>query len=150
MVLVTLIGSAALWAGTRGHALARGDTVDAPITLVPGDRNGVACSLPRAEGSYRCGYLEDGAAVVPPPAARDLIAPYMTTEGATYLIPGLFETAGVTRYLSNHPENVRFTARCRLRLIRFTNFYLLRFRPSDPWGDGAPAWIAEPLDCSAP
>ena len=121
--------------------------VDASITLVPGNRDNLACALTQAVDAYRCRYVDDGTASVPPPDAKSLLAPYMTTERTPYLIPGLFETSGLTRYLSAHHEDARFTARCKLRLIRFQKSYRLRFRQSDPWGDGESAWTAEVADC---
>ncbi len=140
--------SATLFA-VRGHAAGAGDLVDAPLTLVPSDRDQLACALDQPVGGFKCAFRDSGAPAEPPVAKQSELAPYMTTERVMYLIPGLFEQPAFDNYFSIHHGSSRFTMDCKLRLVSFQTTYRVRFRPSDEWGNGQAAWVAAPVSCKA-
>jgi hypothetical protein len=148
IVAIAAVASAALFA-VRGHAAGAGDVVDAPLTLIPSDRDQLACAIDHPVGAFRCAFLASGAPAEPAVAKEGLLAPYMTTERVMYLIPGLFEQPAFSNYFSLHHGDGRFTMDCKLRLVSFEANYRVRFRPSDDWGNGAAAWVAAPVSCKA-
>jgi hypothetical protein len=147
LVLATFALSVPLWL-LKNRGVAPGDIVEEPITLVPEDHGRLACRRDRPVGRYSCGYGKDRR---PVGSAReaDVLAPYMTTERALYLVPGLFAQPAIATFVSRHVEGARFTARCELRLIEMVVDYEVRFRNDSPWGKGQPAWVAEPVSCVA-
>jgi hypothetical protein len=147
LVLAAFALAVPLWR-LKSHSLGRGDVVEEPITLVPEDNGKLACKRDRPVGRYVCAYgTMDHRRDVGGDAGH-VIAPYMTTERALYLIPGLFEQPEVAAFVSRRVEGTRFTARCKLRLVEVVSDYELRFRDDTPWGKGQPAWVAEPLSCT--
>jgi hypothetical protein len=146
LVLTAFALSVPLWLA-KNRAVGAGDVVEEPITLVPEDQGRLACMRDRPVGRYSCEYGK--ADRRPEGSARkaDIIAPYMTTERALYLVPGLFEQPAIATFVSRHVEGARFTARCKLRLVEMVDDYELRFRNNAPWGRGQPAWLAEPVSC---
>src|SRR3569623_1119702 len=86
-----IIGIAAIVAGSlwswRGKAAAQ-TTVDAPITLVPADREDLACALGKAVGQYKCEFRAAGQPWPAAPAPKDKLDPYFATDRQLFLIPG--------------------------------------------------------------
>lgn len=146
LVLAALALSVPLWR-MKSRALGPGDVVEEPITLVPEDQRKLACMRNRPVGRYSCAY-RTRVQRSDTSNAEHVIAPYMTTERALYLVPGLFEQPEVTAFVSRHVEGTRFTATCKLRLVEVVRDYELRFRDDTPWGPGQPAWVAEPVSCT--
>lgn len=137
--------------GERHHS---GDIVDAAITLITADRNQLSCASRRAFGTYRCETRAPGRAWPNPPAAAEQLAPYNTTDGQFFLVPGLFEQPALAaRYAQEPPEHVaikrlhRFVARCKLRLVRAVRRVQVRWLRKARWGDGPQGWVAEPVTC---
>jgi len=146
LVLAAFALSVPLWL-VKNRAVGPGHVVEEPITLVPEDHGRLACMRERSVGRYSCEYRARALGRDASLHKADILAPYMTTERALYLVPGLFEQPAVAAYVSRHVEGARFTARCKLRLIEMVNDYELRFRGDSPWGKGQPAWVAEPVSC---
>lgn len=147
IVAVTFALSVVLWSA-RGGGPQSGDLVEAPITLVPGDRSTLECALERPVGRYRCAYRDAHTLASPPPSPADVIQPYVTTSRALFLVPGLFEVLSVRLFVARISPDRRFVARCKLRLIAPVSGFQTRFRREDAW-DAArePTWVAEPVSC---
>jgi hypothetical protein len=148
LVLTAFALSIPLWLA-KNRSVGRGDVVEEPITLVPEDRDRLACLRERSVGRYSCEFRTRDQGRAMNSSKADVLAPYLTTERALYLVPGLFEQPAVATYVSRHVEGARFTARCKLRLVEMVNDYEIRFRSDSPWGRGQPAWVAEPVSCTA-
>jgi hypothetical protein len=138
----------------RGSVKNPGKPVEAPITLVTSDREDLACAYAGKVGQYRCGFEASGKPWPDPPAPRDRLAPYYTTDRQLYLIPGLFEQSALAaRYASELPSSVprdkqkRFVARCQLKLLERIERFQTRWLASGTFGDGEAAWVAEPVSC---
>lgn len=153
-----IVGIAAIVAGSlwswRGKSASQ-RTIDAPITLVTSDREDLACAYPKAVGEYRCEYPSPGQAWPKPPAAKDKLAPYFTTDRQMFLIPGLFEQPALAaRYRSEPPAGKRrdqlhrFTARCRLHLIQKVEGFETRWMLTAGFGPGDSAWVATAENCT--
>ena len=87
-------------------------------------------------------------------APAQILAPYVTTERALYLVPGLFTQPAVAARLAAEPpedrpiESLRrFTARCQLRLIERVEGVKLRWAHGGPFGAPEAAWAGEPQNC---
>jgi hypothetical protein len=147
LVAVTAVLSAVLWLA-RGGAPRVGDLVEAPITLVPTDRDGLECALSHPVGRYRCAYSDAGTPTSPPPDPAEVIQPYVTTSRALFLVPGLFEVLSVRLFVARVAPSRRFVARCKLRLVEQVPEFQTRFRTEDAWAKARePSWVAEPVSC---
>jgi hypothetical protein len=67
-----------------------GQTVDVNITLVPTDRNDLACASPTVIGERRCEFEAAGKPFQPKPEDDKLLKPYTTTDGVQFLAAGLW------------------------------------------------------------
>jgi hypothetical protein len=133
---------------SRGATPHVGAVLEAPITVTPDDKGRLGCELGRAIGTYRCAYRDDEAPWAPAPAPKDLVQPFVTTERAFYLVPGLFDAPAVRTHLERQYSGERFTARCQLRLIERVPDFKFRFHVTDPWNvPTEPAWLGEPVSC---
>ncbi|HEX7672364.1 MAG TPA: hypothetical protein VF395_22375 [Polyangiaceae bacterium] len=133
---------------SRGRMPRIGTVLEAPITVTPADQPNLGCELGRAVGTYRCAYRDDETPFRPPPAPHDLVQPFLTTERALYLVPGLFDAPAVRTHLERQYSGARFTARCQLRLVERVLDFKFRFHVTDPWvTPKEPSWVGEPLSC---
>jgi hypothetical protein len=146
VVVAGLSCAVPLWRA-RDPGASPGDVVEEPITLVPEDRDKLACMLDHPISGYSCAYRAPGEPTDPPPPAKNVIVPCMTIERTLYLVAGLFEDPAVSRRVSSGYGYRRFTARCKLRLVELVTGYELRFANDAPWGREGPAWLVEPVSC---
>lgn len=154
--LVLVVAAIIAWPvwNYRGERHRRGDVVDAPISLVTSDRNQLSCASRKVFGTYRCAIRAPGHAWPKPPAVAEQLAPYNTTDGQFFLVPGLFEQSALAaRYAQEPPEHVaikrlhRFVARCKLRLVHELRSVQVRWSRTGRWSDGPQGWVAEPVTC---
>jgi len=147
VVVAALALAVPLWRA-RDRAARAGDVVEEPITLVPEDKNRLACLLDHRVGPYTCAFRTELERWNPEPAGKEIAVPCMTTARKLYLVAGLFDEPSVSHHVSRHYTNARFTARCKLRLVSLVTDYKLRFANDAPWGREGPIWLAEPLSCT--
>jgi hypothetical protein len=152
LLLAALLVAPLLWRA-RGHGLEPGSVVDADLTLITADKHDLSCALDLDVAGHRCrnrapARAWDGAA----PTSR--LQPFVTINGTMFLIAELFEQREIAqRYGRELPDRRarsdyrRFTARCRLKLLRWVQSAQVQFGPDAPWAPAPPLWVAEPLSC---
>ena len=154
LVIAALAIAGVLW-NLRGRGPRAGDVVDAPLTLTTADRDQLACALERAVGPWRCAFGGSGDEEPGRSAGGPLLAPYLTTTRALFLVPALFEQPALAARVRQEPPEDRppetlhrFVAHCRLRLRERVEGVRVRWAPQSPFGPDESAWVAEPLDCA--
>lgn len=154
VLLVAVVIAWPVW-NYRGDRRRRGDTIDAAITLITSDHDQLSCASPKTFGSYRCEFKSPGHGWPRAPLPEEQLAPYHTTESELFLIPNLFQQpALLARYEQEPPARIpiprlrRFTARCRLRLVKEARGVRTRWLRSDQWGDALDTWVAEAVTCT--
>src|SRR5262245_36615148 len=95
----------------RGGTPNLGKLTELTITATPEDRGLLECSLPRVVGGHRCAYRTARSGWDEQPSPRDLIQPFVATDGDVYLMSGLFEDPAVKPRLGPRWGNARFVAR---------------------------------------
>ena len=142
-------------------SLAQDAVIDAPITLVPADKSDLACSLSQETDGYRCAFNgradTDTWPDLDPTNAehrKKMLAPYKTLDDTLFLIPGLFEEPAVAeRYADEGPRRLprdkqdRFTAQCKLKLVKEVQGALVRWAPTGAWQGPHKVWIGEVSEC---
>lgn len=121
--------------------------VSVPISLARSDEGGLDCALADPVEHFRCAFREPETRVVPL-ASKDTLYPVTTADGGQYLVGGIFDEPRVRTHLVRAISDRRFTALCRLRLIRKvtssrTRAGGLEWKPAEE-----PVWAAEVLSCS--
>ncbi len=136
----------------RGHPPAAGSLVEAALTLITADRDDLSCALSADIGRYRCRFHRPGGP--PASAGAGVLQPFVSLDGVMYLVPDLFaQPALAARYWQEPPAGKsrqalrRFTASCRLRLLRQVDAVYVRFGPAAAWGPVPSLWVAEALSC---
>lgn len=128
------------------------EVAELAFTLVTADRDELACSWSERVEGHHCAF-RDGSR--PWGGGRDyarLLAPYRTTQRKLYVVGGLFgdpNVAARVRLDEGHDrrEQTRFTARCRVRLVKPARGLRLRFRRDAPWDDARAAWVGIAQGC---
>lgn len=141
-------------------ALAKGQVIDAAITLISADAGRLACASDTKAGSAHCGFKGDQKPWQPAEGEtakpEDVIAPYMTVDNVLFLIPGLFTQPVLKKRLDDEPagkysreelENRRFTVTCKLKLEEKFDKFKVRWDVGQPWGDRSDAWFGTVSDC---
>lgn len=140
--------------------LATGAVIDAPITLVSADKRDLACMLEAEVDGYHCEYAASDktwSQAHPGSDANDrkhLLAPYRTIDDLMFLIPGLFEEPAVDERYRDEPGTKaprdklqRFTAQCKLKLIREVDNVMERWNPKWQWQGPNKVWMGTVSDC---
>jgi hypothetical protein len=147
MALSTVVLAVPLFLSRGGGFHFAGRSVVASLAVAPSDRHALACALDRPIGQRRCAYRSDTGAA-PAVEPRDLIQPFVTSEGETLLVAGFFEMPPIATRLVRQYSNARFTARCKLRLVEQVKDVRVRLHPAEPWSSpDEPLWMAEPESC---
>jgi hypothetical protein len=146
-----VIGAVVAMRGTPQDAAKPGSTIAADITLVTSDARDLDCVAAAGIDKYRCGFSDDTT-----PATveeKNKLRPYKTTEGHSYLIPGLFlEPAVQARYKSEPPDKPRdllkrFTAKCTLKILGKVGGVKTRYLSTSGWGPAEEVEAATASDC---
>lgn len=146
-----IIGALVAMRGTPQDAAKPGSTISADITLVTSDAKDLDCVAAAGIDKYRCAFSDDNT-----PATvdeKDKLRPYKTTEGHSYLIPGLFlEPAVQARYKSEPPDKPRdllkrFTAKCTLKILGKVGGVKTRYLTNSAWGPAEEVEAAAASDC---
>lgn len=156
VIVVAVLAAWPIWR-LRNSGDQPGSVVTARITLVSSDREDLSCASGKAFGRLRCEFQASGDPWPEPPAPRDTLAPYLTVSRGMYLIPALFaQPALAARYAQESGKTMprdelpRFVARCELRLLERLEAVdgpRVRWTRDGTWGEGANAWVAEPISC---
>ena len=136
-----------------------GAVLDVPITLVTADKSDLACAVDADFDGYRCQYQTkekawEGLDPKNPEHRKKMLVPYMTVDDVMFLIPGMFEDPAVDeRYRDELPKArsrerlERFTAQCKLKLIREVENVVVRWKPEGEWQGPHKVWIGEASSC---
>jgi hypothetical protein len=153
LLLAATVAAAALFSYRGSYG--RGTELDIPITLVTSDREDLGCAFDATVGDYRCEVKSDGTAWPSPPERKHRLAPYYSEDRRLFLLPGLFEQPALAeRYRHEDPTGRarsslrRFSARCKLRLVKKVEGFKVRWLHNDSWHDSGPAWVAEVAGCT--
>lgn len=132
----------------RGTPASPGDVVRAPITLVPADREDLACAAAEPVGPYRCKFQFPDVPWESPIDDEHSLVPCMTTQRTPFLIAALFSTPAIRQRTETAARHARFTADCELKLLGRVTDYWLRYKARSPMDPGPAAWAAEAVDCT--
>ena len=147
LIAVTALLAVPLFAA-RGGTPNLGKATEITITATPEDKGLLECSLARVIGGHRCAYRTAQSQWDQQPAPRDLIQPFVATDGDVYLMSGLFEDPAVKPRLGRRWHTVRFVARCQVRMLDNLVDVAIRFHPTDPWLPTPEAiYVAEVQSC---
>lgn len=154
-----VLGAVLLGAGllffTRGRSWSGGERVSLAITLITSDRHDLACALEQDVMGLSCAFREPERPAVPPAAASELLAPYMTPDRRMLLVPGLFEQPALSaRYDREKPTGrarqrlKRFVATCQMELVSKVPQAKVRFGKRGNWDQVSDVWVAKPSGCT--
>lgn len=144
----------------RGHVPVAGDEIDADLTLITADKPDLSCALEGAVGGHRCRYPWPPGHSSPHldannPIAASPLQPFLTLNRTMYLIADLFaQPALAQRFARELPDGRpraayhRFTAKCRLRLLRQVAGASVQFGSTAAWQPMPPLWVVKPITCS--
>ena len=153
LLVIAALALAPILFSVRGSALGPGSVIEVPLSLVTADKQDLSCAFAAEVAGYRCGFVRP---FVPGPvdAGKPPLQPFVSLERQMFLIPGLFAEPNLSRrYVAELPAGVprerlrRFTARCRLELLRGVAGAFVRFGPDAPWGMAPPLYVARVLSC---
>jgi hypothetical protein len=146
-----IIGAVVAMRGTPQDQSKPGSTIAADITLVTSDAKDLDCAAAAAIEKYRCAFSDD---TTPSNVEeKDKLRPYKTTEGHSYLIPGLFLQPAVEARLRSEPPDKprdllkRFTAKCTLKILGKVGGVKTRYLASSAWGPAEEVEAAVASDC---
>jgi hypothetical protein len=128
-----------------------GSTTSGDLTLVAADRNELECAADKGMESYQCGFIDDNKARAVD--EKQKLRPFMTVDRHLYLIPGLFlENSISQRYNMEgpkpRPEQKRFTAKCKIKVVGELNNVKLRWAPTGSWEPPKKFPVATVSDCA--
>lgn len=140
-------------------SLYEGAVIDAPITLITADKHDLACAADKDINGYHCEFKAPNETwpnvnTSDATARKQLLVPYKTIDDLLFLVPGLFEESAVDeRYRDEPPQGKtrdkleRFTAQCKLTLVKEASNVMLRWHPTGQWQGPSKAWIGVPSKC---
>jgi hypothetical protein len=129
-----------------------GSTTSGDLTLVPADRNELECAAEKAVEGYQCGFADENQARTVDESKK--LRPFMTIDRHLYLIPGLFlEKSVAQRYNMEppnkpRPEQKRFTAKCKIKVVGELDNAKLRWSPTGSWEPPKKFPVATVSDCA--
>ena len=129
-----------------------GSVTSGDLTLVPADRNELDCAGAKGVEAYQCGFVDENQARNIEEAKK--LRPYMTIDRHLYLIPGLFlDSAIAQRYNAepadkSRPDQKRFTAKCKIKVVGEVNGVKLRWSPTGTWEPPKKFPVATVSDCA--
>jgi len=128
-----------------------GSTTSGDLTLVAADRNELECATDKGLDSYQCGFIDENKARAVD--EKQKLRPFMTVDRHLYLIPVLFlETSISQRYNMEgpkpRPEQKRFTAKCKIKVVGELNNVKLRWSPTGTWEPAKKFPVATVSDCA--
>ena len=141
--------------------MVEGAVIDAPITLVTADKFDLACASESKVNEYRCEYqtpekpwASQGSQEMTSADRKLMLIPYKTIDDVLLFIPGLFEDPTVNeRFQDELPQKKardklqRFTAQCKLKLIKEMDGVRVRWSPKGEWQGPNKAWVGVPENC---
>jgi hypothetical protein len=146
-----IIGAVVAMRGTPQDQSKPGSTITADITLVTSDAKDLDCAAAAAIEKFRCAYSDD---TTPSNVEeKEKLRPYKTTEGHSYLIPGLFLQPAVEARLRSEPADKprdqlkRFTAKCTLKILGKVGGVKTRYLANSAWGPAEEVEAATASDC---
>jgi hypothetical protein len=146
-----IIGAVVAMRGTPQDQNKPGSTITAEITLVTSDAKDLDCAAAAAIEKYRCAYSDD--TTLSNVEEKEKLRPYKTTEGHSYLIPGLFLQPAVEARLRSEPPDKprdllkRFTAKCTLKILGKLGGVKTRYLANSAWGPAEEVEAAAVSDC---
>jgi len=135
-----------------GDQVEVGSTTTGDLTLVAADRNELECAAEKSVESYQCGFADENQARNVDEKTK--LRPFMTIDRKLYLIPGLFlEKSVAQRYTMEgpntpRPEQKRFTAKCKIKVIGELDNVKLRWSPTGTWEPPKKFPVATVSDCA--
>ena len=129
-----------------------GSTTSGDLTLVAADRNELDCATDKAVEGYQCGFADENQARNVDESKK--LRPYMTIDRHLFLIPGLFlEKSVAQRYNMEgpnkpRPEQKRFTAKCKIKVVGELDNVKLRWSPTGTWEPPKKFPVATVSDCA--
>jgi hypothetical protein len=122
--------------------------------LITADKPDLSCALELAVGEHRCRY-QTPPRPFPAAASASPLQPFVTLNRTTYLIADLFAQPALAQRVARElpdgrPRDAyhRFTARCRLELLRRVAGAQVQFGPTAAWVPVPPLWVVKPVTCS--
>ena len=128
-----------------------GSTTSGDLTLVAADRNELECATDKGVDAYQCGFIDDNK-----PRTVDekqKLRPFMTVDRHLYLIPGLFLEKSISQRYNMEgpkprPDQKRFTAKCKIKVVGELNNVKLRWSPTGTWEPPKKFPVATVSDCA--
>jgi hypothetical protein len=153
MLVIAAVVIAPILFSLRGSALGPGSVLEVPLTLITADKHDLSCAFEAEVAGHRCAFLRPFAPA-PVESTKPLLQPFVALDRQMFLIPGLFAEPNLARrYAAELPQGVprerlrRFTARCRLELLKGIAGAFVRFGPGAAWGAAPPLYVAKVLSC---
>lgn len=152
-IVVFLVYTSVFPPGGEGRATPRkleaGKTIDVSITLITADANDLACASDGEVGGARCAFDSAGQ---PVRGGGAVLAPYMTTDNVLFLVPDLWKETALARRLVEDPprereRSKRFSAHCKMTLVRPLETFWLRWEPQADWQYRDRAWVGTLAKC---
>lgn len=116
-----------------------GKTVDVELTLLPNDKDNVACASPNAVNGKHCEWETQDKKWSKPDDPADpnkILKPYATTGSARLIASGMWND---TAFTSNLPTG-RFRAQCKYAIEGKLGQPEIRWNPAGPWRSQRGEW----------
>jgi len=148
LVIGALIVSMLLWFG-RGRSTDMQFEDAVAFTIVPSDREDLACSAGARAGALGCAFDEGGARVDVPP--EKMLQPFVTLDGRVVLLAGVFEQKLVHDWWQRSTQNgesLRATIDCQMANRATVAGAKIRWKTSGPWAPQAMLSAAAVVECT--
>ncbi len=148
LVIGALTVSIFIWVGRgRSNDVQLDDAVS--FTIVPSDRDDLACGANTKAGELGCAFDESDTRVEVP--LEKMLQPFVTIDGRVVLLAGVFEQKMVHDWWQRSTQNgesLRATIDCRLANRATIGNAKIRWRTSGPWEPQAMLPAAAAVGCT--